>query len=504
MKKEYKYLGLIILISLFVRLYYFFNVIELGNDAIMYLRLAQSLKEGVYSFGLNYNWGIIYPPGYPLLINWFSYVFNDYVLSARLISLLFSLGTIIFFYAIGKELYNEYVGLWGATVFAFFPYMIRSFSLINSEALFYFLFISSIYWFIKIYKTQRWIYYFLFSISWGWATLTRSEGILLILLFCFVPVKQLFNKKNIFKFVNIFILFLICVVPYGLYLYKETGKFSISGKTGFNLYIGEASLTKDYERLTYELADNKAEIQSFKVNNEWSTWKIINKDLNKFIYRYFINLLKQIYYLIILLPAIIIPLWYTFFNKKYWKQNINKYYLLFLVILYILVLSLFLVSLRYMYTVVLLLLIISMYGFSKLSKKQMTAAFMFLLIVFIVFGVQEQSRTEIISNEYKEIGNYIYSINPQPWVIVMSRKPYVSYYSGSDYATLPYANATDVLEFARRNYVSYIIIDERMLKDWKYYDELLNLNEYKIKFIKAELVYEIEKPKVKVFELVLT
>ena len=58
---------------------------------------------------------------------------------------------------------------------------------------------------------------------------------------------------------------------------------------------------------------------------------------------------------------------------------------------------------------------------------------------------------------------------------VMSRKHWVSFYSDSQYTTLPYANSTNVIAFARFHDVDYIIIDERLLGKWEYYADLMDI-----------------------------
>jgi hypothetical protein len=60
----------------------------------------------------------------------------------------------------------------------------------------------------------------------------------------------------------------------------------------------------------------------------------------------------------------------------------------------------------------------------------------------------------------------------------MARKPYVSLYSGARFTMIPYANAADVVRFAKLYNVDYIVIDERSLSRWDYYDELNEMHLY--------------------------
>jgi hypothetical protein len=70
---------------------------------------------------------------------------------------------------------------------------------------------------------------------------------------------------------------------------------------------------------------------------------------------------------------------------------------------------------------------------------------------------------------------------------IMGRKPYVSFYSDSRFTMLPYADIGDMLDFAKLYNVDYIIVDERSLSRWEFYDEYVDLHKYSTE---VELVYE--------------
>jgi len=70
---------------------------------------------------------------------------------------------------------------------------------------------------------------------------------------------------------------------------------------------------------------------------------------------------------------------------------------------------------------------------------------------------------------------------------IMGRKPYVSFYSESRFTMLPYAGIADTLAFAKLYDVNYIVIDERSLSGWDYYDKLVDMHKYSDG---VELVFE--------------
>ena len=95
MKDTHKYLILIITISFILRLVLSLLSLDVGNDTGMYLRLSKNLADtGTYYFGENYNWGVIFSPGYPIFVSLLYKITNNIFLSGKIISLLFSIITI--------------------------------------------------------------------------------------------------------------------------------------------------------------------------------------------------------------------------------------------------------------------------------------------------------------------------------------------------------------------------------------------------------------------------
>jgi len=98
-----------------------------------------------------------------------------------------------------------------------------------------------------------------------------------------------------------------------------------------------------------------------------------------------------------------------------------------------------------------------------------------------------ENTERLIENE--KAGNYLNEHISASYeeLNIMGRKPYVSFYSDSKFTMLPYANSKDVVNFAKLYDVDYIVIDERSLSKWYFYDELKELNRYSDD---VELFYE--------------
>jgi len=89
----------------------------INNDGLLYISAAQHFASGYFKEGL-----ALYPmPLYPFLIAIVHFVISDWVLAARLISLVSLVLAIIPLYLISKELFNYRIAFWGCLAFALTP-----------------------------------------------------------------------------------------------------------------------------------------------------------------------------------------------------------------------------------------------------------------------------------------------------------------------------------------------------------------------------------------------
>ena len=94
-KKEHLILAGIMLLAIAVRIIKF-DVPDLVMDSVVYSRLGKNLIEfGRYAFGENYNMGVFFPPVYPAFIGILELVFNDLLFSAKIVSFVSSVVTIL-------------------------------------------------------------------------------------------------------------------------------------------------------------------------------------------------------------------------------------------------------------------------------------------------------------------------------------------------------------------------------------------------------------------------
>jgi 4-amino-4-deoxy-L-arabinose transferase-like glycosyltransferase len=515
-KKEYLILVLILLIGSIVRMVKFGDT-AVGTDVAAFSRLGKNfIESGSYTFGENYNMGVFFPPGYPLFIAVINLFFNDLFFSAKLVSFLASLVTIFIFYLIGRELHNEEGGLFAAFAYAVYPLSIILGVYGNSDALFFCFFFFTIYMFLLSLKKDSMLYYCLIGISAGIATITRPEGIFLIMLpslhfFGIVGNKPPETVKRLFRVVAMLSLFIMIISPYMLFVKNYTGKFALSGKNNIVVLLAELSHDKEYheivnapknlyDKAAFSFAKDKKQLTGWNRNVQRSLLRdYILKHPLKFIQGYQKKVFQEIKILIKLFLPIMIPLMFLLFDRDLFRRRELLIFILF-PIFYSLIYPFFIIIERQTFFICLFALLLSSIGYVHSGfalshlfnfygiESNRVAIFMkkyikhIIIVIFIISGaiyLQLSSFHKVPEPvEHARAGHFLknaYSMEYEK-VNVMSRKPIVSFYSDARYTMLPYARALDVIEFAKLNNVDFIVVDERLLGQWTYYDELVRMD----------------------------
>lgn len=524
-KREDLILIFIFLFGIFIRILLFRNEVFIGNDGASLARLGKNLVEnGRYAFGENYNWGIFFPPGYPLFIGLMNLFVNNLFLSGKLISLFSNTIGIFLFYLIGKEIYNKESGLFSAFVYAIHPLIFATSMLVATEALFFCFLFLSIYLFMVSIRKNNFFIYILLGISTAMSYLTRPEGLFLLLL-PFLSVKgcnPLKNKKDLLRVCITFVIFILIVSPYVFFIKDSTGKFALSGKGSYLAVLLEAGIKGGikYDKTVYSLDEGKSQLKGFNTDKQASIIGFIVKKPFIFISRYMENSKDGINKLLKLLIPIILPLFFSFFSKDLFKKKTKMVLLLFSFLFFVIYLPFF-ILLRHVYPTVLFLILFSSVGFVHAPSvcsnllgfygigENKIASFLqknikYIIVIICILGSLTLlvifSKREIPVEHFKAANFLRNNISSEYEKLnIMHRMPWVSFYSDSRFTMLPYAHYTDVINFAKLYNVDYIVVDERVLNKWDSYDELINMEKYSDD---VELIYEDNSEKlIKLFKV---
>jgi len=192
--------------------------------------IAQLPVQMVLNGDLNPHW-YIEPSGYlyaifiPLSI--LKFFININILNAmiigRLVSILFTVTTVLVLYLVGKEIYDEQVGLISSFLLAINPYFYFFSIFVKQDSMTVFLITSAIYFFIKYIKNEKITYYYLSLLIGGMATSTKYvAGLILFILPIMFLVKR-FNTADSMRIIKqlcisviVFSLGFVLLTPYAI------------------------------------------------------------------------------------------------------------------------------------------------------------------------------------------------------------------------------------------------------------------------------------------------
>ncbi|HDH05643.1 MAG TPA: glycosyltransferase family 39 protein [Nitrospirae bacterium] len=517
-KREYLILVCILLGGLFVRALRFGDV-AVGMDVVAFSRLGKNLVEsGRYVFGENFNFGVFFPPGYAASIGAINLFINDLFFSARLVSLISSIITIFLFYIIGEKLYNKEAGLFAAFAYAAYPLTIILSVYGNSDALFFCLLFLSIYLFMVSAERDDLSIHTLLGISIAAAYLTRPEGIFLLLLpflrmTGFFGGRPVVNRRSLLNVVAMLSIFILIISPYLLLLKDYSGKFTLSGKNNVAVLLAQLSGDKGYHEIV-NAPDNLYDKKAFSLNKEktglplWdrnmqlSLFKdYILKDPLNFIKGYQKKIMEEIKILIKLLMPLMLPLLFAVFNRDLFLEKKRLIFILY-PLLFFLMYPVFIIVERQILLIVVFLILFSSGGFANaghavsgildyygirenrvtsLLGKNIKYIIVIILILSSLSYLEYSSFSDVPDPVEHERAGYFLKNNVSSEyekLNVMSRKPVVSFFSDARFTILPYANSADVINYAKLQGVDYIVIDERLLSKWDFYNELIQMDKY--------------------------
>ncbi|MFC2163001.1 ArnT family glycosyltransferase [Candidatus Altiarchaeota archaeon] len=507
-------LAAIFLLGLSLRAYLFFDwshtFIEI--DTIHYAMLGKNLLYFYsYSYGRDHNSGIIFPPGYPLAIGLTDLLLDDLMNSALAVSLISGLASIPLFYLIGKELFGREAGLYSAFGMAVYPFIARLSVRGLSESLFLFTFFLAVYAFIRSFKGSSRVYGGLFGLLAGYSYLVRTEGLFLLALPAFFGLARSLPVKTTTVMVAGFIL---VSTPYIFFLWDSTGHFMISGKGLINVMIADSLVGGDSERIWGQLNPDKTRLNIYDMNAKASLIEHILEDPGKFVRVYFLNLSTELVYLFLLSMPLLPGLYLAFLTPGGSRDTLAILLLAPLMLTF--TFPAFIIHIRYVSIMVLSLLILSSKGYQgsrdgakklfNISGNDPTVLLERYAKHFLVFLLLASMASDLTGSdsyvpaEHVRAGLFMKGLSEGYGSLnIMSRKAYVNFYSGSEVTNLPYAEAQDVLDYARRYGADYMVVDERYMGSWTTYESLTRLHESSDQI---EIVYrEKTRPEILIYRL---
>jgi 4-amino-4-deoxy-L-arabinose transferase-like glycosyltransferase len=460
----------ILVLALFLRLFLLNHNPIVETDSPAYITIGINLLSGKGYTDNEGNINTVLPPLYPISIGILNKIIPNPELAGKLVSIIFGVLLVFSVYFLTKLFYNQKTALIAAIITSIYPTLTYISTIAYTDPLYYFLLITGIIFSYIALTKNKTLLYTIPAVILALATLTRPEGIAaiaiipLLILIYHIKKHKLKTILNILLFV---IIFLVVLSPYAIFLYKQTGELSFSGKASPNLFYNPESPT--YEQDLYSLREDKKGLV-YDPYGEMEEKTIQQKITQKgFIINYFKNIIKEnkIINIIFPLPFIIIALIGLFKQKR--NEKIIKKELIIMAFLayHLLLYPVFYISIRHLIIITPLLIPWLSKGTIELNKKW---KFKYLIIPFIILfciagtiGIIKDPNYGYENNaiEHKQAGLWLKENSQEP--IVISRKPFVAFYASGLHIPLPYASYEDTINYAKYKKVDYLVIDERYI-----------------------------------------
>jgi 4-amino-4-deoxy-L-arabinose transferase-like glycosyltransferase len=493
---EKQILLLLVGVSFALRLYAVLMAQGIANDSAVYGFIARDFLKGDFIKGLSSP----APPFYPFLIFLFSPDTTHIEMAGRLISLFFGTLTLVPLFYLVKEAIGQKEAIFSGLLYAFHPYLVTYSGMLLTEATYWGLLVSSVYFFWTGLKEEK-VWKMSFSgILLGLSYLTRPEGIGYVLIYLgWVVVDGVLRKKWFKKLILLGVLIpslFIFVIPYVIYIHQETGQWLISKKA---LEAQAQFLKKGEEKVDFskDLEQNKPIGKNTKI------LAIVRNIVQFFpfvIYRY--------------LRAYHFSLWLLlFFGLIRVRQKVIGYevFVASLVLFHLLSLSTFLPSaIRFSIPVVPLSLFWAGTGILEikryLEKVEISnpekAAFLLILVVILIQLPQDLKPERTHRADQKKVGQWLRQNTP-PDAIIMSNSPQEAFYADREFIMLrqeisprgiPGSSYKEIVHYAKTRGIRYILVDKNTHETNPDFFESIESKDLKEIFRKADqglIIYEV-------------
>jgi 4-amino-4-deoxy-L-arabinose transferase-like glycosyltransferase len=223
-----------------LRSYFLLSTSQTNSDGVLYAWIGGNIADG-YGYTIAEGTSLSdarmwHVPAYPFVLAAFYSVFGKGLLVSKLPAFVFGLMTIILFYSLCKMLFDEETALIGSLFLAIHPQLVFFSSEVMAESMYTFFLLLFLFILLSQNRSKDVKPYLLTGIIAGVCYLTRTVGILTLLVFALYTIYQ--NKKDfIEREVGVMGGFLLIVLPWWLWSISKYGTaFSAEQNTLIQMY----------------------------------------------------------------------------------------------------------------------------------------------------------------------------------------------------------------------------------------------------------------------------
>jgi len=467
-KEEEKSFGkrfflVLLLFSLLLRLPLILYPEVIHNDGAEYIRHAKLILSGDWTGGKA-------PPLYPALIAFAHLFIPDAEQAGILISLIFGTLLVLPVFYLGREMFDDRVGILSGIIVAVHPYLTSYSGSVLTESTYYFLvaMIVLVGWYA--FKRGRMREAILFGFLTSLAYLTRPEGIGFLIVFCLwtLIISPSGEKRNWTKRFGIVLLTLFCFLllsgPYLMQIRKETGRWGITKKFAISM----ESSTDENGAQSIEAFTKKKEIYLLSLAK--NPLIVLKKVLVGFFQSLYV--FQQAYNPLLFFFALLV---FVSWRETCFSLKRNLYLFAYFFFFLGLVFPFLWVARRYASQMIPIAIPWAALGFlhfmgwssRRMENRALQKRFLALGVVLLLVGLYVQgwpTQNRDFRMIQKEVGLWMRDHVPKGQKM-MSKMGQESFYADQAWVKMPEKGYEEILKEARAKGVRYLVIDENIERD---------------------------------------
>lgn len=238
MRNDSRNLAILLLVSLLLNIYLFFNTYVISLDgAFQYIPIAHDFVSGFYGKALAHN----QQPLYSIFVALASQLISDLEQAAKLVSSFFGILIIFPVYFLGKRIFDQKIAFLSVLFLVIHPYIRRFSADVLKESTYLFFFSMAIWYSWRTIQSEKKYPYLFIPLFSVLAYLVRPDGVeILIGASLFVLFFKRFNTPQD-RWIVFFLLLLssfILFLPYLIHLRETTGVWTLSRAKTLNWFLG--------------------------------------------------------------------------------------------------------------------------------------------------------------------------------------------------------------------------------------------------------------------------
>jgi len=499
-----RYIWLLLIISLSVRIYLSFFTYVIKNDSVHFMQNAKFFSNGDFSSALGHD----YHPLYSLIMAVVYKAIPNMELSGTIVSVLFGTLTVIVFYLIGKKVFDQKVSFVSSIILAFHPYAVRFSADIISESTYFFFFISALGLGYFAITNRKLLLFALTGICSAFAYLARPEGIGIVIIvasFCAFKDCTKINalwKKKLVSILVLVLPFIFFSIPYLVYIKKETGHWDLTKKKKLTIVAGlDKLLSGQNNNGLIEGDSEKKGNSSVHINNQKAAERVDLKIHLECVVYIVKRYLSTFHYLLFVFLIIGVISWTRIKQERFFGFYLTAIIVFYLFILYRLGVSymlstgdIYAPSRRHLMSLVILAIFCVgigihttgtwmhekfqsnsfIVGFKESLKSTWTVQLLLLMIVVSVLLPKTLKPQRFDKHGIKVVGQWIRTNSHKPSPVILSDSARNAYYAGGKHEVMGRYNSNVVTEAAQINadyimitYREYRVIEKELLQSVK-------------------------------------